>query len=87
MPDTLSYYAKAVMSVFRERYGDTVHTGAGLNIMVLKDLVPRAMRDDVMRELLEKTEYLEMIPVFPGMLILTSMGLAYLSRTARSAGR
>lgn len=78
MGDELGYYSKMVMQRFLDHYGSELHAGHGLNVSVIRDVVPRNLRERVFSELLEDFEYLEMLPAFPGKLILTHLGYHFL---------
>jgi hypothetical protein len=66
------------MQAFKDHYGDGLYPGLSLNVGVIHELVPRLEREGVFTELLESLEFLEMMPTFPGKLILTAMGYHYL---------
>ncbi|MCU0843528.1 MAG: hypothetical protein MUC76_01215 [Spirochaetes bacterium] len=78
MAEQLSYYSKMVMQEFHDYYGVQLHPGVTMNVLIIRDLVPRNQREAVFNELLEDLEFLEMLPAFPGKLILTQIGFHYL---------
>ncbi len=78
MSDQASPYSRKVMEAFKDHYGDGLYAGLSLNVGVIHDLVPRQEREAVFTELLEGLEFLEMMPAFPGKLILTATGYHYL---------
>ncbi len=78
MGDELGFYSKMVMQQFLDHYGNSLHAGESLNVAIIRDVVPKNLRESVFTELLEDFEYLEMLPAFPGKLILTHIGYHYL---------
>jgi hypothetical protein len=78
MSDQVSPYSRKVMQAFKDYYGDGLYAGLSLNVGVIRDLVPRPEREGVFTELMEGLEFLEMMPAFPGKLILTAIGYHYL---------
>ena len=78
MAEQVSYYSKMVMQEFQDYYGEQLHPGVTLNVLIIRDLVPRNQREAIFNELLEDMEFLEMLPAFPGKLILTQIGFNYL---------
>lgn len=80
MGDELGYYSKMVMQRFLDHYGSELYAGQGLDVSVIRDVVPKNLRERVFSELLEDLEYLEMLPAFPGKLILTHLGYHFLMK-------
>lgn len=81
MEEELNHYSKMVMQEFQDYYGDKLHAGVTMNVLIIRDLVPKNLRESVFKELLEDFEYLEMLPAFPGKLILTHIGFHYLANS------